>query len=95
MINSTSVYRAVHSQGHVRHSDTFKRHPLVMLILLSIIMISMMGCGWLLENPPLYPDQGVGGAEEKSEDNTDVNMNENLGEREQEMPLIDQMSSGE
>jgi hypothetical protein len=66
-----------------------------MLILLSIIMSSMMGCGWLLKDPPLYPDQGVGGAEEKSEGNTDVNMNEDLDEREQEMPLIDQMSGGE
>ena len=96
MINSTSVYRAAYSQDHVRHSDTPKRQSLIMLILLSITMISMMGCGWLLKDPPLYPDQGVGGAEERSEDNnTDVTMDEDLGENEQEMPLLDQMSGGE
>ena len=60
-------------------------------------MISLLvsGCGWLLDEPPLYPDQGVASDEQKLADEDEMDMNEEMGGIEEELSTSDPMSNEE
>jgi len=57
------------------------------VILMSAGVLVFTGCGWLLEDPPPYPDQGVGG-EEMVNDMNEAEMGIDLSENEQELFMI-------
>ena len=52
---------------------------------MSTAALCFTGCGWILEDPPAYPDQGMGGEEMGDE----VNESEDeLSENEQELFMM-------
>ena len=62
MINLTSVHWTVHWRDHSRTLRVCA-HSWLTALIIGIITCMLSGCGWLLEDPPLYPDQGVEGGE--------------------------------
>ena len=84
MINLTSVYWTVHLQGHSRKRYVCGQSVFTALIV-GVITCMLSGCGWLLEGPPPYPDQGVGGSEMMNGRTgaDEVNMDASPNDREQ------------
>ena len=63
MINLSVVYQVARSPRSSQGTRLCSGRTLRTLMLVCAMMFSLVGCGLLLGDPPIYPDQGLGGEE--------------------------------
>ena len=87
MINLSTKCRALYALTRFRYALRSQGKVLGMMILMGTASLLCTGCGWILEDPPAYPDQGVGG-EEMGNEIDESEMGDGLSESEQEIFMM-------